>query len=35
MLTASEFGDMSGMSRADADTFLRSLGATVKTTAGG
>lgn len=32
---ASEFGDMSGMSRADADAFLSSLGATVKTTAGG
>lgn len=26
---------MTGMSRADADAFLRSLGATVKTTAGG
>jgi len=33
--TASEFGDMTGMSQADADAFLRSLGATVKTTPDG
>jgi hypothetical protein len=33
--TASEFGDLSGMSRAQADKFLRSRGAAVKTTAGG
>ncbi|MCC5643979.1 hypothetical protein LC607_13685 [Nostoc sp. CHAB 5824] len=33
--TASKFGDMTGISQADADAFLRSLGATVKTTADG
>ncbi|HEX8106842.1 MAG TPA: hypothetical protein VF516_03895 [Kofleriaceae bacterium] len=33
--TASEFGDLSNMTRAEADTFLRSRGATVKQTAGG
>jgi len=33
--TASEFGSLNGMSRADADAFLRSLGAEVKTTVGG
>lgn len=33
--TASEFGSMNGMSRADADAFLRSRGAEVRTTEGG
>jgi hypothetical protein len=33
--TASEFGDMTGMSRTAADAFLRSRGASVSTTAGG
>ncbi len=32
---ASEFGSLHGMSRTDADAFLRSLGAEVRTTAGG
>lgn len=33
--TASDFGSLRGMSRADAETYLRSLGAEVKTTQGG
>lgn len=33
--TASDFGSLHGMSRADADAYLRSLGAEVKTTQGG
>lgn len=33
--TASEFGSMQGMSRSDADAFLRSRGAEVRTTEGG
>ncbi|VXD15228.1 conserved hypothetical protein [Planktothrix serta PCC 8927] len=33
--TASEFGDLTGMSRREADEFLRSLGATIKITKGG
>jgi hypothetical protein len=32
---ASEFGDLTGMSRREADEFLRSLGAMVKITKGG
>ena len=32
---ASTFGSLRGMSRAEADVFLRSLGADVRTTAGG
>jgi hypothetical protein len=32
---ASTFGSLRGMSRAEADVFLRSLGAEVRTTAGG
>lgn len=33
--TASEFGDLTGMTRLEVDEFLKGLGANVKTTSGG
>jgi len=33
--TASEFGDLTGMTRPEVDEFLKDLGANVKTTSGG